>query len=204
MSLKFEYHRLVLSVVAVLAAFCGTSTGSAGINGELALKTNLLYDVALSPNLGIEVGLGRKWSVDISGNFNDWSIKGHQWKHWVVQPEARYWLCERFGGHFLAAHAVAGEYNFGHIGNNVKFLGSDFSQLSHKRYQGWGAGLGVGYGYTWMLSRHWSMEAEIAVGWIYTRYDSYPCANCGRRLEKNRVHNYVGPTKAALNLIYVF
>lgn len=188
--------RLTLAAATILALTAGAQT--------VGIKSNLLYDAALSPNLGIEVGVAPKWSVDLSGNFNNWNVSGHQWKHWFIQPEARYWLCERFGGHFLAAHAIAGEYNFGNLDNSFKMLGSDFSGLSDKRYQGWGAGLGIGYGYTWMLSKHWSIEAEIAVGWIYTRYDVYPCATCGTKLESDRAHNYVGPTKAAVNLIYVF
>ncbi|MCM1033547.1 MAG: DUF3575 domain-containing protein [Odoribacter sp.] len=187
---------VTLAAVTILALTAGAQT--------VSIKSNLLYDAALSPNLGIEVGVAPKWSIDLSGNFNNWNVSGHQWKHWFIQPEARYWLCERFGGHFLAAHAIAGEYNFGNLDNSFKMLGSDFSGLSDKRYQGWSAGLGIGYGYTWMLSKHWSIEAEIAVGWIYTRYDVYPCATCGTKLESNRAHNYVGPTKAAVNLIYVF
>lgn len=175
-----------------------------GVSEDFAMKSNLIYDALLSPNLGLEMGLSEKWTAEISGNFNSWTVNGHKWKHWFVQPEVRYWLCEKFGGHFLAAHIIAGQYNFGNINNEIKFLGSDFSQLSDKRFQGWAAGAGIGYGYTWMLSRHWSMEAEIAVGWIYTRYDSYPCAECGTRIESDKPHNYVGPTKAAVNLIYVF
>ena len=171
---------------------------------RVAVKTNLLYDALLSANLGVEVGVAPKWSLEVSGNFNNWAVNRHLWKHWFVQPEARYWLCERFGGHFLAVHAIAGEFNFGNMKNSVKFLGSDFSGLSDKRYQGRAAGLGIGYGYTWMLSRHWSVEAEAGVGWIYSKYDVYPCKNCGTRLEKGRIHNYLGPTKAAVNLIYVF
>ena len=188
----------------LLAAFLGISAQTGSARLPVALKNNILYDAALSPNLGIEMGVAPKWSVEMSGNFNNWNINGHLWKHWFVQPEARYWLCDTFGGHFLAAHAVTGEYNFGNLDNSFKFLGSDFSGLSDKRYQGWGAGLGLGYGYTWILSRHWSAEAEIAIGWIYSRYDVYPCRNCGSKLESGRVHNYVGPTKAAFNIIYVF
>lgn len=190
--------RACIIAVILLTMWLGSAAQTAGI------KTNLLYDATLSPNIGVEIGLAPKWTVDISGNFNGWSVGKRQWKHWFIQPEARYWLCERFGGHFLAAHAIAGEYNFGNLHNNFKFLGSDFSRLSDKRYQGWAAGLGIGYGYSWILSRHWNIEAEIALGWIYTRYDEYPCANCGSKLKSNRPHNYVGPTKAAVNLIYIF
>lgn len=186
----------------MISAFLAISANASAQN--VAVKTNLLYDAFASPNIGAELGVAPKWTVELSGNFNNWSINNHLWKHWFVQPEVRYWLCERFGGHFFAAHAIAGEFNFGNISNSFSMLGSDFSGITDKRYQGWGAGLGVGYGYSWMLAKHWNVEAEIALGWIYTKYDVYPCRNCGRKIATDRSHNYFGPTKAAINLIYTF
>ena len=169
---------------------------------DVAMKTDLVNDALLSPNLGVEVGLAPKWSLDVRAELNAWSVNGHKWKHWFVQPEARYWLCQRFAGHFFGVHAIGGQYNFGHLGLNFKFLGSDFRKLLDNRYQGWGAGAGIGY--AWPVHRHWNIEAEIGFGWIYTRFDSYPCAECGRKIDSDRPHNYVGPTKAALNIVYLF
>lgn len=60
------------------------------------------------------------------------------------------------------------------------------------------------YGYTWIMAKHWSLEAEIGLGWIYSRFDVYPCAHCGTKVAEDVSRNYFGPTKAALNLIYVF
>lgn len=203
-----QYGNIILTMKTniirstLLASFVGLALASPA--QTIGVKTNLLYDATLSPNLGVEMSVAPHWSVELSGNFNDWAIRGHQWKHWFVQPEARYWLCENFGGHFFAAHAVAGEFNVGNLPHGFEFLGTNFAALTNRRYQGWGAGLGIGYGYTWMLGRHWNLEAEIGLGWVYTRYDSYPCAKCGSRIDNNRVHNYVGPTKAAINLVYVF
>ena len=169
------------------------------------IKTNLLYDAFLTPNLGIEVGLAPKWSVEITGNLNNWEINNKRWKQWMVQPEARYWFCRRFAGHFLALHGIAGQYNFGNINfGGYNFLGTNLKMLEDHRVQGWMAGAGIGYGYTWILSRHWSFEAEIGLGWIYTRYDEFKCQGCGQKIKENVPHNYFGPTKAALNLIYVF
>ena len=65
-------------------------------------------------------------------------------------------------------------------------------------------GAGIAYGYSWILDRHWNLEAEIGLGWVHTWYDVYPCANCGNKLRSNQHHNYYGPTKAAINLIYTF
>ena len=62
----------------------------------------------------------------------------------------------------------------------------------------------MAYGYAWPVHKHWNVEAEIGIGWIYTRFDSFPCKDCGKKIDSDRVHNYVGPTKAALNIVYLF
>ncbi|MBR2301300.1 MAG: DUF3575 domain-containing protein [Bacteroidaceae bacterium] len=170
-----------------------------------AIKTNIIYDAAATINVGAEFGLAPRWTLDVSGNFNAWNMpEGRKWKHWLAQPEFRYWFCDRFAGHFLGFHLQGGQYNIGGLKNCMNFLGTDFSQLSDYRFQGWFAGAGIGYGYTWILSKHWNLEAEIGVGYNYTRYDKFECAGCGRKIEKDQEHHYVGPTKAALNLVYIF
>lgn len=172
---------------------------------KMAMKTNLLYDATASLNLGVEAALSSKWTLDVSGSFNAWNMShGRRWKHWMVQPEARYWLCDKFAGHFFGMHLHGGQYNIGGLNNGIKFLGTDFSKLSDYRFQGWFAGAGLAYGYAWILGRHWNLEAEIGLGYSYTRYDKYECAGCGEKVEEDKTHHYVGPTKAALNLIYVF
>ena len=171
---------------------------------DFAVKTNFLSEATLNANAGVEIGLAPKWSLDATAQVNFWTVDDHRWKHWLVQPEARYWFCERFAGHFVGVHAIGGEYNIGNIRNDIRFLGTDFSLLSDRRYQGWGVGAGVAYGYAWVLNEHWNIEAEIGAGWIYTRYDVFPCAECGTRLETDSHHNYFGPTKAALSLVYLF
>ena len=72
---------------------------------KFAIKTNALYWATSTPNLGFEVGLAKKLTLDISGNYNPWKFgDDRQIKHWLVQPELRYWLCERFNGSFFGLH----------------------------------------------------------------------------------------------------
>lgn len=172
---------------------------------DVAVKTNLLYDATATINAGVEVAIAPRWTLDISGNFNGWN-QSHQrrWKHWLVQPEARYWFCDPFAGHFLGMHLHGGQYNVGGLDNSISFLGTDFSGLSDYRYQGWFLGAGVAYGYSVILGRHWNMEFEIGIGYSYTRYDQFNCVGCGRKIKEDQDHHYFGPTKAAINLIYVF
>lgn len=170
-----------------------------------AVKTNVLSDALLTVNAGVEVGLAPRWTLDVSGSFNGWTLShDRRWKHWLVQPEARYWFCDRFGGHFIGLHVHGGQFNIGNLNNGIKLFGTDFSKLSDHRYQGWFAGAGMAYGYAWVLGRHWNLEGEIGVGYSYTRYDRFRCAGCGKKTDEDKTHHYVGPTKAALNLVYVF
>lgn len=189
---------LIVSICLVVASLTASAQ-------NVVVKTNLLYDITATANLGIEFKVAPKWTVDISGNLNAWTFSDNKkWKHWVLQPEARYWLCERFNGHFVGAHLVGGIYNMGNWNTDFTFLGTDFGQLKEHRYEGWLVGAGIAYGYHWMLGRHWSVEAEIGIGYVYTQADKYECPRCGEQLENNKSHHYVGPTKAAVNLIYVF
>lgn len=52
--------RVVLLLVMIVA---GASQIVRGQN--VALKTNVLSDAFLNPNLGIEIGLAPKWTLDI-------------------------------------------------------------------------------------------------------------------------------------------
>ncbi len=194
--MKWKFYPVLL--VAIF--FC---TGMKG--QQVAVKTNLLYDAFAAVNAGVEVGLSPKWTLDLSGNFMGWDMShNRKWKHWMVQPEARYWLCDRFAGHFFGVYAHGGQYNIGGVDVGINFLGTDFRKLKDDRYQGWFAGGGVAYGYAWILGRHWNLEAEVGVGYSYTEYDRFECGSCGEKLEEGKAHHYFGVTKAAINLVYVF
>ena len=171
---------------------------------SFAVKTNLIYDATATVNVGMEVGLAPRWTFDLSGNLNTWSKNEYtKWKHWMVQPEARYWFCDRFSRHFIGAHLLTGAFNFGNINNNISFLGTDFSVLSDYRYQGYAYGGGLAYGFAFVLSKHLNLELEVGAGYVYLDYEKFECADCGRKVGEGN-HHYVGPTKAAINLVYLF
>jgi hypothetical protein len=185
MKLKF----LIPCVVFLVAAFSAKAQ-------NFALKTNVFYDATATVNLGAEIGLAPRWTLDISGNYNGWKVKDHLWKHAMVQPEARYWFCDRFQGHFLGFHALGGVYN-----TSLNILKKE---PRDERYQGWGVGAGIAYGYAFALGRHFNLELELGGGYIYTQYDLYECEGCGRKVKEDVPYHYVGATKGAINLVYVF
>ena len=75
---------------------------------DIAVKTNLLYWSSTTPNLSLEFGLGKRTTLDLTGAYNPWTLnkdKNKKIKHWMVMPEFRYWLCERYNGHFFGLHS---------------------------------------------------------------------------------------------------
>lgn len=161
---------------------------------HVGVKTNLLYDATTTMNLGVEFALSPKVTFDLSGNYNPWTFsENKKLKHWLVQPEFRYWFCEKFNGHFLGIHAHGGEFNMG----GIKLLG-----MEDYRYEGYAVGGGLSYGYQWILSKRWSLEASLGFGYTYLDYDKFYCEECGDKIGEETKH-FVGPTKAAVSLIYI-
>lgn len=190
----------------IFLAFAVMLTSAVFASGQnYGVKTNVLYDLTSTVNLGLEYRLADRWTFDMSGNYNAWTLRDNmKWKHWMVQPEFRFWNCDAFSGHFVALHGIGGQYNVGGIRNNLKFLGSDLSQLTEHRYQGYALGAGVAYGYAWILGRHLNLEAEIGVGYIYTSYDKFNCVGCGKKVLSGQPAHFIGPTKAAISFVYIF
>lgn len=188
---------------AILAFFLLTVGLKNAQAQQVALKTNLLYDATTTPNLGLEVGLGKKHSMQVFYGLNPWKF-GHAdnqkfLKHWVVNPELRYWFCHRFNGSFVGVHAFGGQYN----AYGIKPPFGWWDELKDYRHEGWFVGGGVAYGFQWVLSRHWNFEASLGVGAAYITYDKYPCGICGAKAgDGDKI--YIGPTKAALSLLYMF
>ena len=164
---------------------------------KIALKSNLLYDATTTMNLGVELGLARKWTLDIPVNYNPWKPdNGRRLRHWEIQPEVRYWFCESFNRTFVGLHAHYADFNVGNL------PGIFSENMQKNRYQGHLYGGGLSVGHSWILKKRWSIEASIGLGYARIEYEKYPCAECGSKL-KDTGRNYFGPTKAALSIIYL-
>lgn len=180
------------------------TVGSAMAQGDIVIKTNLLYGgYTFTPNLGIEFGLGKRTTLDISGGYNWFNYYGKKNDnkkliHWMVQSEFRYWLCQKFNGHFFGVHALGSQYNISRYNLPVMF-GKDSEKYRH---EGWAAGAGISYGYQFILGKRWNLEMNVGLGYMRLQYDRYDCKNCGGKID-SKFKNYFGPTKAGISLIYI-
>lgn len=166
----------------------------------LAVKTNLAADAVLSPNLSLEMKIGERLTLDLSAHYYPFCSKSStvRRRHWLFQPELRFWSCEPFFSHFWGVHLLAGEYN---ISDQHLPFGL-YRGTRSSRYEGAVLGAGLSYGYQWILSPRWGLEAELGVGYVRAGYARHRCVHCGEK-NGNGAKHYLGPTKVAVSLVYL-
>lgn len=201
--------RWIISLAAALLM-----AGSLQAQDRFAVKTNLLHDATGSVNLGVEVGITPKWTAQVAGSYNDWQIGDFWTNHWLVSPEVRYWFCERFAGTFVSVHAHAGDATLGGFWNFSKFYRRFPNLRTFMLKDALTMGLGVGIGHAFVLSRHWNLELELGLGYMYTKGDEYDLAEKADGTHylpdnaipvlKGSIFDYIGPTKMAVSLVYLF
>ena len=158
-----------------------------------AIKSNALYLAAGVTNIGGEYAFHPHWSVDLPLVYSPYTLaRTYRMRFLYIQPEARYWLDRPMKGHFFGVHLHAGVFNVS-LDNKNRYQ-------SEKGFHG----AGISYGYAMALSRRWSMEFTVGVGYAFTKYCTYYNVPNGLRYEKDRPYNYWGLTKLGLNFVYRF
>lgn len=168
-----------------------------------AVKTNLLFDAALMPNVEIEVPIGsaNRWSVNGEYIFPWWLLDGDKYSLQILMGglEARYWLGSRKGrmnrevltGHFLGLYAGGGKYDL---------------QWKDNGYQGeFFIAAGISYGYAHPIGRNLRLEYNIGIGLLRTDYRHYHARDNYQTLlwQENGKYTWFGPTKAKISLVWL-
>lgn len=190
---------------------------------QIDLRSNLLYDATLTPNLGIEVRTDSAWSVGINGGLNAWDInkqKNKKWRHVLVSPYLRHYFGHRADTvryhldtdatptqwrdttelrrmQYIEANVIYSHYNVG----NIHFPFGLWPDARNHRFQGDFLALGAKYGYSWVMSRDWRIEAEAGIAIGYTWFKEYDCPHCGSFLgDRSRI--FLLP-QLGVNVVYV-
>lgn len=156
-------------------------------------RTNLVGLATGNLNLEFGMTLNKKFSLHLPVQYNPFIYnreKNTKFQNLTVMPGARYWLRESFMDQFVGFSLIGSRY---HIGN----LFDDY------RYDGWGAGAGVSFGWTYPMAPRWNFEWELGVAGVWASYDKSVCKSCGYTYGKENKW-YVLPHKVAVSLIYLF
>lgn len=184
--------------------------------GRFQIKTNLLYAGAtMTPNLAFEFGLGAHTSIEVSVGYNGWqnlwdyAETGPDWDlnnkyksridHVFGKVEFRYWLKDRFKGHFFGAGAFYTDYRVGDLKIPLLFD-------RQFEYNGYGVGTAISYGYSWRISRIFAMEFTVGGGFAMLEYDKNLIeadSESFSLIDPIRFRKtYLGPTNAGIKLVF--
>ena len=174
----------------------------------LALKSNLLYDAALLPNLSAEVYLGKQWSLVVEGNWSWWTSGKpiqNQWVHRIqaAGAELRYWVKSPYplNGHAIGVYSLVGDYD-------IRMFPENESSTGYLSYRSWSAGLS--YAYSMPISNRFNLEFGLAFGYVGGKYYEYDYCMRHEQWEKGTIDyervynmNYFGPTRVGISLVWL-
>lgn len=163
----------------------------------MSLHTNMLYDLALVPNGGIEFYLGRGWSV--AGNWM------YAW--WKSDRKHNYWriyggdlAVRKYFGRLAKEKPLTG-HHAGVYGGIVTY---DF-ELGGRGYLGdrWSWHAGVEYGYALPIARRLNLDFSLGLGYLGGEYKEYlPIDDC-YVWQATKRRRWFGPTKAGIALVWL-
>ena len=161
-----------------------------------ALKTNLLYDLALVPNVAVEYAATDKFSVSVDWMYAWWSRddKHDYWRVYGGDVELRYWLGDKQGRRFAGHHvgAYGGMLTYDVEWGGTGYMGEKWSYL-----------LGLSYGYALPLSRRLRLDFEIGLGYMGGEYYEYEPEGDKYFWQQTKKRKWFGPTRAEISLIWL-
>ena len=171
----------------------------------MALKTNLLYDALVTPNIGAEFYLGKNWSAGANWMYAWWK-NGSTHKYWRIYGGdiyVRRWFGKKaeekpLTGHHIGIYGQALTYDF--CDGDRGYMGGEPGGTLWDRASFAG---GIEYGYSHPIARRLNLDFTIGVGYLGGRYYEYvPDDGCYVwQATKNR--KWFGPTKAEVSLVWL-
>ena len=171
--------RLIDKLTVCIIAFL-VSVGVEKVEAQsVAVRNNLLYDATLTPNLGVDLKIDSLWTVGAVVGVNAWDYdkqKNEKWRHLLIATNIRRWLDkEPFHKNYIEGDLIYSHFNVG----NTTMPFSLYDAVKERRLQGDLIALGGKYGYSWILARHWRVEAEAGIAVGYAWFKEYECDHCG-------------------------
>lgn len=160
----------------------------------MAIYTNMAYDALLIPNIGIDIYVGKGWSVNANWHYGWW--KSHPrhwwWRSYGGDLEMRRW----FGGHKpLDGH---------HLGVYGQMFTYDF-EAGGRGYLAprWSWGAGLSYGYSLAIKPRLSLDFSLGMGYMGGKYYDYlPDGDC-YVWQSTKQRRWFGPTKLEVSLVWL-
>ena len=169
------------------------------------IRTNMLYDAALIPNIGAEFYVGRDISVGGHWQYAWWSksSKDRFWRIYGGDLFARYWFGSAakekpLTGHHIGLYAQVLTYDveFGGRGYMAGEPGEDIWNRAN-----WGGG--VEYGFSLPVARRINIDFTLGLGYSGGTYYQYTPEDGHYVWQVTKKRHWWGPTKAEISLVWL-
>ena len=171
----------------------------------MAVKTNMLYDALLVPNIGVEFYVGKNWSLAGNWMYAWWKSDRHHnyWRLYGGDLEVRRWFGRKASEKPLAGH---------HIGLYGRIFTYDF-ETGGTGYMGGKPGgtlwdkmnysVGLEYGYSLPVARRLNLDFVIGVGYWGGEYHKYAPIDGHYVWKETRRRHWFGLTEAEISLVWL-
>ena len=162
----------------------------------LAVKNNMLYDLGIVPNVGVEIYLGKNFSVVGNWMYAWWKDDNIHW-YWRIYGgdlAFRYWFGKAskekpLQGHHLGLYGQIITYDFELGGKGI---------LAPK----WSWSAGAEYGYSLPIARRLNIDFTLGVGYHKGQFYEYLPIDGHYVWQATKRRQYIGPTKAEISLVW--
>ena len=169
-------------LLTLMLLFC-----TAAFSQHVAVKTNVLLDGLLTPNLGFELTTGKQTSLAVNLLSCHKALK-QDINAVAIQPEYRFWYSGvPMNRGYVGVIGLAGFYH------------GDFGKT---RYDGYGGGAGVSFGYVMNLTNRFNLEFSTGFGAFYYHQKQAHEPELPDQAEPNRGYALI-PLQAAVSLSYI-
>ena len=161
-----------------------------------ALKSNLLYDALLVPNLSLEASIGSGWTLGAGGMFAWWSkdAKHRYWRIYGGDLEIR-----KYFGTLAKSKPLQGH----HLGIYGNFLTYDF-EFGAKGYQSKATyAAGIRYGYSHPIANRLNLDFALGIGYLHSNYKTYVPRDGCYVYQETKKRKWLGPTQAEISLVWL-
>lgn len=161
-----------------------------------ALKSNLLYDALLVPNLSLEASIGSGWTLGAGGMLAWWSkdAKHRYWRIYGGDLEIR-----KYFGALSKSKPLQGH----HLGIYGDFLTYDF-EFGAKGYQSKATyAAGIKYGYSHPIANRLNLDFALGIGYLHSNYKTYVPKDGCYVYQETKKRKWLGPTQAEISLVWL-
>lgn len=187
---------LLFLLMICVAGICQAQAPSSEAGRQkvlLGVKTNLFYDVVLTPNIEVEVPVGNHWSLNAEYQYG-WWLKKHTfcWQIEAGGMEVRCWFGRRpMNGWFVGAFFSGGIY--------------DFQLKKTEGHQGEFFLPGCSGGYIYKVGKHFALEFSAGAGYVITNHTRYRVEDDKwlMKAEPRQRYKSLVPAKLKVSLVWM-